>query len=138
MGITSIYSTIAIRSLRYLVSSIAWTTRMSQLSIGKYSVSRQFCKMKNLKSAIALHEQTHKSNCKHQNLTPGCTRSKERLEVEEDCTLYGVSIINLPSAETHGSVPCWKNVTCQEKGLSLIVKQTSYFEFEVCICLKAL
>ena len=43
------------------------------------------------------------------------TRSKQSLEVEEDCTLYGVSIINLPSAETHGSVPCWKNVTCQEK-----------------------
>lgn len=72
-------------------------------------------------------------------MTPGCSvQGQKKVEAEEYCTLYGVSIINLPSAETHGSVPCWKNVTCQEKGLSLIVKQTSYFEFEVCICLKAL
>jgi hypothetical protein len=26
-------------------------------------------------------------------------------------TLYGVSIIKLPSGETQGSVPCWKKVT---------------------------
>lgn len=59
-------------------------------------------------------------------MAPDYTRPKESLQDEEDfffktkkvegdCTLYGVSIINLPSAETQGSVPCWKNVTCQEK-----------------------
>jgi len=35
MGITSINSTIAVRSLCYLVLCTAKTTRMSQLSIGK-------------------------------------------------------------------------------------------------------
>lgn len=33
----------------------------------------------------------------------------------EDHTLYGVSMMNLPSLETHGRVPCWKKVTCIRK-----------------------
>lgn len=33
-------------------------------------------------------------------------------------TLHGVSMINLPSFEIQGIVPCWKKVTCIQKIIS--------------------
>jgi hypothetical protein len=36
---------------------------------------------------------------------------KKKTQTEN--TLYGVSIINLPSGDTHGRLPCWKKVTCE-------------------------
>jgi hypothetical protein len=40
----------------------------------------------------------------------GSVRRKKKLKQIKG-TLYGVSIIKLPSGETQGSVPCWKKVT---------------------------
>lgn len=48
--------------------------------------------------------------------------------IEMNLTLYGVSIINLPSLDTQGIVPCWKNVTCNPVSFSHCGSQSSMTE----------
>jgi hypothetical protein len=35
------------------------------------------------------------------------------IKTQIENTLYGVSIINLPSGDTQGRLSCWKKVTCK-------------------------